>query len=133
MLSLFTIVHIGFVSDYGFSVWPVARGRSVLCWNDATPPNPRMEAGFHFGAHIFAFDPRSRPGVHSLSVPLYVWALVLWALFIWLVRRSEEPVPQTSCEHCGYDREGLARGSICPECGKRPHDATAKAPDAGPS
>lgn len=47
---------------------------------------------------------------------LPVWLLVLgirWQEVLW-------PRRTNSCAKCGYDRTGLVKGTVCPECGTRP-------------
>ena len=51
-----------------------------------------------------------------LWIPLLVVALPA----AWLWWRGSSAKRPNHCSHCGYDRAGLAAGSLCPECGKQP-------------
>ncbi len=59
----------------------------------------------------------------ELGVPLWLPALLsllataaAWRADAKYLRRVREG----ACPACGYDRAGLAAGSVCPECGKQP-------------
>jgi hypothetical protein len=53
---------------------------------------------------------------HSLSLIVGVWAVLLanrWRVVLW-------PRPSSACIHCSYNRTGIAKSAVCPECGKAP-------------
>ena len=87
-----------FLPDVGWFVWSAQEAETWRWWFEYLP----MRTG------------------KQLSVP--IWTVTLLALIITalafrldtLARRRER---MNLCKHCGYDRTGLAAGTVCPECG----------------
>ena len=45
-------------------------------------------------------------------------------LILWAIRERRKPFPPHTCQSCGYDLEGIAATTACPECGQKPAAAT---------
>ena len=67
------------------------------------------------------------------NIPQPWSAIIFWSTFALLPgcmlyysivsparRRRQHRIRAGLCLACGYDRAGLAAGSVCPECGKQP-------------
>lgn len=104
----------------------VAFGRSAALMPDS---------GWHFDPHGFAVRwwghaSTSRANVWSVSIPLWIPALLAAALAAALHHRRARPprrapraaTRSTPCPHCGYDLAGLPDRTTtpCPECGHPP-------------
>ncbi len=50
----------------------------------------------------------------GLAVAVYISASLVRGA---IGKRRYGPPPPGVCEHCRYDRTGLAAGAVCPECG----------------
>lgn len=61
-------------------------------------------------------------GLWTLHVPYWIPTLVLGvatAAFFGTGRRARRWARLGCCLACGYDRAGLAKDAVCPECGKK--------------
>ena len=82
---------------------------------------PRAYAGKSFD--VTAWQERCVPELYSpptwkgwgISLPMWAFLLLMIvpASRAWLAK----PLCPSACSRCGYDRAGLAAGSLCPECG----------------
>ena len=129
---LLVVVWIGSGWWFGEVVTPNAKLLSVLGGRITLEPAPwasptagfshfaiaRNRVGFQLG---FEWDVTNYGW--SFFVPLWFPALLsllataaAWRADAKYLRRVREG----ACPACGYDRAGLAAGSLCPECGKQP-------------
>ncbi len=79
-----------------------------------------VDGPFHWWFHAL-----TAPGVRVVHLPLWLPCLLsllataaAWRADAKYLRRVREG----GCPACGYDRAGLAAGSLCPECGKQPEE-----------
>lgn len=62
----------------------------------------------------------------TLKIPLWAPFLVLCLPTFW-VWRADWIAKNDLCRKCGYSRDGLAKGAVCPECGKQHKQSTSNA------
>lgn len=67
------------------------------------------------------------PAVEWVSIPLWpviaaslVTTAIPWTLFAWARVKAARRAAAGLCPACGYDRDHLAEGAPCPECGAVP-------------
>lgn len=69
------------------------------------------------------FKPEFRvwsPSDWSLTIPLWMPLLLALAAAAWAWRPTTSGPRVPKCGTCGYPREGLGAGAMCPECGRSP-------------
>lgn len=84
-------------------------------------PNQYVEKNF-LGHGLPTFDngttiySSTRKQVWALTVPFWIpfAAIAIPTLWLWRPARRFK----NGCPTCGYSREGLAAGAVCPECGE---------------
>ena len=102
------------------------RGRLVVNHlNDRVFPGAlvRAQSASTLPGFQWWFDWQDWWGGRIVSIPL--WPAVLLSLLATAAAWRADAkylrrVREGACPACGYDRAGLAAGSLCPECGKQP-------------
>jgi hypothetical protein len=57
-----------------------------------------------------------------VCVPLALATVLAWRLD-WLDARAARRARLNLCPKCNYDRAGIAKDAVCPECGALPRSA----------
>ena len=107
--------------------------RSVLAWImhgtlfvDLLSPDPgkpssrlMIQPALSLTGQRIEWLPRRDADGTGYILPLWV-PFLLTAAPAALFWRLDRRLVRGACEHCGYDRRGLATDTVCPECGKGP-------------
>jgi hypothetical protein len=69
-------------------------------------------------------------GIDAFPVPLWLPAVAMLILtaIAWRVDARARHSQGDVCAKCHYDRAGLAKGAVCPECGSEPGGRAARRP-----
>ncbi len=82
-------------------------------------PSPYWRTKDYLVPRVSIVDSWSR----DIRLPLYIPIAVFsasWLACSRLEQRAQRRLTN-ACAKCGYDRSGLARASVCPECGQSPN------------
>lgn len=97
------------------------RNDSLAIWEGWSAARLSEEYRWRYGGWMPSWSVDAQRRFSKVEVPLWLVAAPFGAgaIGVGVVRRrARERVAAGNCMACGYDRQGLAAGVACPECGK---------------